>query len=161
MYYRVLINPFDDKAEFSVHGMYTIGYSTQKEFTKVINFVLRDVIGQVVPIALTTYCYLRIYFITKTSYIKNVSFSRTTLTRMVWCAMLPVIFLSPRIVGDVCFTLQGDYYPFWISNIVGILQRVWGFLNLLAFWVFRPSEKDSRDSIKVPLGRSFNKEPIL
>jgi len=138
-----------EEVSFSVHGLYAVGYLPKGSPFQVKTFIIFNGLGYFLPIIITSYCYFRVYRILKVPS-SEITYSKTATTRMFWYSLIPIICFAPGAFLEVWFTLRGEYLPFKASILVNGLHRCWGFMNLLAFWIFKPSDDDRTQSM---LGR--------
>ena len=150
---RVTLGIRGEEIAFSVHRLSAFGYLPKGSPTQAIIFIVFNGLGHLLPILITSYYYFQVYRMLKVQSLM-ITYSKTTTTRMSWYPLIPIICFGPGALLEIIFTSRASCLPFWASLVVNILHRCWGFLNLLAFWVFKPSTNDRTESLL-----AFDNEP--
>ena len=110
-------------------------------------FIVRDVIGRLVPCLATPIFYYKLYYLLKDSS-DIVSFSRSALLRLFWYSTIPLLCSLPGILKNVNSKWSFSYFSMGITTVVMILRYFWEFLNLWAYWKLNPTDGNTPDSRK-------------
>ena len=116
-------------------------------------FILYNIIGKLVPMAIISYCYLKVYQELKNPVYHYQGGSKGRRSRVLWYCIIPLICFVPSIVTDVIISMAvdndranyiSDNGGIWIYTFEDLPIRLWGLLNLMNYWFFMPSSTTNR-----------------
>jgi len=138
---RVVFGAFGIRIE-SEGGIIIQKYPIGDLFDQIAYFILFEVIGTFLPIAMTLTLYLRVY-----NYIKKTTEAVRPNYQFLWYVAIQIFcFVPSSIIDGVFMFLQYERAPFEYELIESVCHRSWGFLNLLAYWYLRYTDEDTSAS---------------
>jgi len=138
---RIWFKAFGIEVEYLDSGKFFI--KTPDDFSEKITYLITfDVVGKLVPIIFTFFCYWSVHLILTSPYQND---KNTVAPRVLWYSGIQLICFLPGILADLS-GLWGFKRPFQLNLLVYTLHHAWGFLNLVVYWFLRPSENKRKDS---------------
>jgi len=143
LFFRFLNN------QYIVVGEYTISYRISEDSTRITDFVLRNLLGRIVPILVTCFCYLKVYLFMKRSH-HDVKSKQKISRRILYYSFIPIICFGPSIFLDTVQAFRIFILVDEMKDVLRmlniILQYSWEFLNLWFYWVLIPNHKQDKES---------------
>jgi len=115
-------------------------------------------IGTLLPVYLTTYCYVKVYKTLKEAYQYNGFEVKPS--RVLWYSAIQILCFVPEMVIDTFFLCKGEEVIIEGQVIMFITKKSWPFLNLLAYWFFTPAGVQ-RESVDVDESKVISRETLL
>ena len=109
---------------------------------QILYILFFDVLGKVVPIGVTMFCYCKVYSSLKLIYGGFSGSQYSKPGRVFLYPLIQIFCFFPEIIMDTIFMSMGIYYPLWASIIKSITHRSWALLNLCIYWFMRPESQD-------------------
>lgn len=97
-------------------------------------FLFYQVIGAIVPILITLYCYFRIFEVLRV--IDSPSESHLKASKLFLYCIMQILCFIPSIICEFIYALIGDPLPLTVSIVESCLYRVWAVFNVLVFLFF-------------------------
>jgi len=114
---------------FRLRGVYTIGYAITSRDFFLSFFVIRDLIGKIIPLGATSWYYLKVFRLLKKSS-NIVRFERRTFLKIFFFSFIPLFCSLPTILADLNMVLQPYENRPAVSVINAVLRYFWDLVNL-------------------------------
>ena len=121
-------------------GIATIFFKSEEMWLRAVDWILYDGIGTLIPSLLICYCYYKVLKALNTTYRYTPIVSRSAMNsiRIYVYMCLPIVCFFPFIIIHFLEIFFEDFEvnP-RLALGLGVVRRLWGFLNLFAFKIFR------------------------
>jgi len=118
--------------EYISPGLYKVVHPLIGVADRIYFGVFYHGVGGLTPVAITAYCYYKVYETLKEIHIYS-SFQAKP-ARVLWYAAIQVICFAPEMLIDLYYLARGEIPTSNASMIMYCLKRLWPVLNLLAYW---------------------------
>lgn len=141
LFFIILFNACGVQVMYYQPGAIAMFYPTSGVSDQIAYFLIFDVLGRMVPISITSFCYYKVFQKLSSSLENNLSSSKINRVRVLSYSLIQIVCFIPGMIGDIIFMSQGARYSNELVVVVSTLHRCWGIFNLLAYWFLRPKEK--------------------
>jgi len=124
-------------------GVATVTYATGNHWLRLIDWIIYDVVATLAPVIMIAFCYKKLQESLKSSFIYSPYISRNPANsaRIQLYISIPIICFVPIVGLHFINIFFDNEYPFDVTLFLATLRRTWGFLNLLAYWFFKPEKQ--------------------
>jgi len=124
-------------------GVATVTYATSNHWLRLIDWIIYDVFGTLAPVIMIAFCYNNLKQSMKSSFVYSPYISRNPANsaRIQLYIAIPIICFVPIVGLHFINIFFDNEYPFGVTLFLATLRRIWGFLNLLAYWFFKPEKQ--------------------
>jgi len=126
-------------------GVILISYPQNNLLDQILYYLVFEVIGNILPIAITFGLYYKVYKELKiiSQHSSNID---TNPQSVLWYSVIQMFCFLPGSFLDAYFMFTNQKDPLWSDLVSSLCNRSWGFLNLLAYWYVRYTNEDEKPS---------------
>jgi len=124
-------------------GIATVTCVSSSRWHRILDWIIYDVTGTLIPVAIIAFCYNRMqqFFKSSFAYSSYLSRNKTNSKRIRLYIAIPIVCFVPFVVIHFLNIFLENEYPFPLVLFLATVRRAWGFLNLLAYWFFKPEKQ--------------------
>jgi hypothetical protein len=120
-----------------------VNYPKENLLNQIYYYLVYEVIGTMLPIALTFLFYFKVY-----KELKTISDVDSNPKSVLWYSVIQMICFLPGSLFDGFYMFTNQEPPFWSEFSSSLCNRFWGFLNLLAYFYLRYTSEEEIDEIR-------------
>jgi len=143
--FRILCHLFGIHTIYRAGGSISIRYPLKGLVDQILFFFFFDLVGTLIPIFITYYLYLQVYKSLKAQEEYCGEPLEENPKKVLWYSYIQLFCFLPGTLSDAIFMFQGRNSPFYVSVLISVTRRSWGFLNLLAYWFLKIAKKKEEE----------------
>jgi len=130
-------------------GIATATFESSNLWLRFAAWIIYDGVGTLFPVIMIAFCYHKMQKSLKTSftYSPHISRNKANATRIRWYIAIPIICFVPFVFLHLTNVILYNQYPFVLILFLATLRRTWGFLNLFAYWFFKPEKQGGNEKL--------------
>ncbi len=109
-------------------------FENSTHFQKVAYICVFELFGTLLPVAIISYCYFKVYQFLKPQKLgESIVYSHTSSAKLFMFFLVPIICLCPDVLAEITY-MYHLHQSTVLMLITDFLRRFWGLFNLWTYW---------------------------